>query len=59
MDDLIFRDRAWVNHAPPDDEVDSWRQIGVVVRPLIRRLGLPLPTARLVLENAGVRLEAP
>jgi hypothetical protein len=42
---------------PPDvyQVDDTWQQVGAVVRPLIRKLGLPLPTARLVLERAGIR----
>ena len=38
-----------------EDFDDNWQQIGAVVRHLIRKFGLPLPTARLVLEHAGIR----
>ena len=36
---------------------NDWRPVGAVARQLIRRLGLPLPTALVVLESAGVPVE--
>lgn len=44
-----------------DDDTDSatnWQPIGAAVRKLIRKLNMPLPTALVVLEQAGIRTEA-
>jgi hypothetical protein len=54
MTDLIALDSS-ARH--PDHQIrdrNDWRPVGAVSRQLIRRPRLPLPTAFVVLESAGV-----
>jgi hypothetical protein len=57
MTDLIALDSS-VRH--PDHQIldrNDWRPGGAFARQLVRRRGLPLPTAIVVLESAGVPVE--
>lgn len=39
------------------DDADHWRQLGPIVRRIVDRLHVPTPTAIVIAEAAGLRVE--
>lgn len=61
MDALIAHDRAARNNDDRQDlecDRDHWQPIGVVAKRLIQRLGVPPSTGVILLERAGIQVEA-
>lgn len=59
MADYITRDI--LRHNPPlevSEDIEVWQPLGKVAQSLVRRLGIPKPTAILIVESAGSRLAA-
>lgn len=56
MSDVLAQERD-----PNNEHLDSndhWQPVGLLVRQFVRRVSRPLPTVIMMLENAGLPVEA-